>query len=1507
MKRLNPIVLFLAVALLTLSGNANAQSNGNYERTGAMTPRELMNVSRELEARYPMLAQNLLSPREYKTAGETNFSGSGTSTAPLAVLDHTLVYGSVMSANNWSVADPPQYRLCSMPLVAGAEMTPVTEDEVNANGGGVYVAETNTYNWFNFYSNVNGYNNSYYQMEMNELSSEWMGSASTRLISTDMAYDPTTGNVYGCFYNDTFSGFELGVINFANKTRTTFADLGGGRFVGLAVNNDGDLYGIHQNGNLYKINPADGTVQEIGSTGLAMTTYTQSAAFDPNTDKLYFSALLSDSEAGLYEIDTTTGHATLVTEYLNAEQFVGIFIPMAVASDDAPAMPTDLTVNFEGNSTVGTVTFTLPTESKGGEALSGSIDYVVKVKNTVVASGSGEPGQTITEENISADSGMNKFTVEPANAAGKGEPASLIMWIGFDEPLAVTDLSVNISYEGVAELSWTAPTTGSHGKPVASEDLTYNIVRHPDDVTVAEGLTETNYTDHIFADEMASYTYTVTPYNRGLKGASATTAPQIYGSHVLVPFEQEFTSKEDASLWTITDGNSDGSTWSYTKGALEFSTMYGNKTPDEWIISPAFKLSSTCIYKITFDVSASKLYQSGNDVYDILYGNGDVNEYTGVIAEGFSVKNSQRSTKELTFSVEENGDYSIAFHLKSVKGASYTSNFYNFKIEIEAYNEAPAAPELTVVAGERGANTATINVTAPTLTSVGNPLQEVTSVTVVRDGGVTVGTQTDIAPGQEVVFTDTDIASGNHTYEAYATNNCGDSPMASATAFIGLDKPSPSLNALLKETGEDEVTVTWTPSEVGVNGGYVNVNELTYRIQRSDAAVMNINQAGVTSFTDTPSGVRLNYRQSELFYNIFCSNENGESARATTNSIIIGESYQLPYVEAFSTGWTDNMGWTNVNTGKFRIESGLSSDGDNYAAMFTPSENVKSATYISSKIDITGATEPTVIFDYYAYPGTQASFSILAEMNQDGNAATLATIDFAELTGEEGWRKVAVPVEGMDAARYVRIHFVAESEDINTPVAVDNIVLRDYTPYNVAAKLDINGHVTAGQKNAALVKVENLGSQVAKNFTIELYVNDKVVDSKPSGELAVGESNIYELTYEPKLSETGVVRVHAYANYKYDSDLDDNMTDDVPVVVEYAHYPVVTLDGQPTAEGILLTWDAPELAKGAIVDDFETYVPWLKNNFGEWTTFDADGGGTWGLTGVNMDWNSKPMAWMTFNVDEIEAAIGHSDANPLTAHSGSQYVCSFASNYMDALYCQDWLISPEISTKGQTLTFWARQINSQNEAEWLEVKYSTTDNQPSSFTQSLLAEPITDLTNIWKEYSVELPAGAKFFALENVGLTSGNSKGYPFAIFVDDVEYTSVSNDLEVAGYNVYRNGELIAQLGADCTSYVDGDVEFDEENKYQVTVVYNLGESEYSNEFNGILTGIAHVSDNLKVASSDNVIIVRNAGNETVKVFAANGAIMYENISVNNADITVIPGVYLVKVGSKLVKMTVK
>ena len=145
---------------------------------------------------------------------------------------------------------------------------------------------------------------------------------------------------------------------------------------------------------------------------------------------------------------------------------------------------------------------------------------------------------------------------------------------------------------------------------------------------------------------------------------------------------------------------------------------------------------------------------------------------------------------------------------------------------------------------------------------------------------------------------------------------------------------------------------------------------------------------------------------------------------------------------------------------------------------------------------------------------------------------------------------------------------------------------------------------------------------------------------------------------------------------------------------------------------------------------------------------------------------------------------------------------------------------------------------------------------------------------------------------------------------MDDISFipkNAETPDLSIEGYRVYRNGEKLDE--APENKYEDGDVTLDVTYEYQVTVIYNVGESDYSNTVSvSAAAGSIDLSaiDRPVIVVEEGAIVVMNTGNELVKVFAANGNLLFDQACADNQRIALSPGVYVVAVGNMVQKVVV-
>ena len=155
--------------------------------------------------------------------------------------------------------------------------------------------------------------------------------------------------------------------------------------------------------------------------------------------------------------------------------------------------------------------------------------------------------------------------------------------------------------------------------------------------------------------------------------------------------------------------------------------------------------------------------------------------------------------------------------------------------------------------------------------------------------------------------------------------------------------------------------------------------------------------------------------------------------------------------------------------------------------------------------------------------------------------------------------------------------------------------------------------------------------------------------------------------------------------------------------------------------------------------------------------------------------------------------------------------------------------------------------------------------------------------------------GTKYFAIRCV---SENK----LALFVDDITYHE--GQLTILNYNVYRNGEKIGTANANATSFSDagndGDI-------YTITIVYDEGESTFSNEA-GITLGVEELTQGrLNVMTGRGTVTVSNANGSDVTILTTDGRQVAKADNVDKKTFHVQRGTYLVRVAEHVFHVVVK
>lgn len=543
------------------------------------------------------------------------------------------------------------------------ELTPVaTRTDYIANGGGVYL--DGKY-YFTLFMTGNPVLAAYnvYDFDTGTTSSTMHEGMS--YIASDMAYDPTTGNVYCCSMGGTATEYVFSTMDLLTGAKTPIAPIE--MMVAIAVDGKGQVYGISDGGTLYAIDKNDASLTAIGDTGFrGLGKMIQSATIDPVTGDFWW-AMANDTESGLYKVDTATGKATLAGRFANGEHIAGLFTRQPFFSAAAPASPTAFEVKFEGGSLDGTVSLNAPATGTGGQPLEGTVGLRLLVDNKEQAVREDvQPGAAVELPVSSGSSGWHEFAVIPYNDEGNGQPANMRMYVGNDTPKAVSDVVCTNDGTRMA-VTWNAPDGGVNGGYVDIGAVTYDIQRYPDYKWVGTDVKGTAFTDELPSTAMCTYSYGIVAKYDGRESEMIVSNFVTVGDELALPIFETFEIPQTFGTWTVVDANNDGDTWHYstdTRAAI-YEWSLTEPTADDWLISPKFRLEAGKSYDVAVDAINSIAGEA--EKIEVYIGTGATAESMTRSVIGLTEvnDNTQWTTLTGTFAETQGGTYRIGIHVTS--------------------------------------------------------------------------------------------------------------------------------------------------------------------------------------------------------------------------------------------------------------------------------------------------------------------------------------------------------------------------------------------------------------------------------------------------------------------------------------------------------------------------------------------------------------------------------------------------------------------------------------------------------------------------------------------------------------------------------------------------------------------------------------------------------------------------------------------------------------------------
>lgn len=1333
-------------------------------------------------------------------------------------------------------------------------------------------------------------------------------------VATDLAYFAPKDEAYGCFSNETGTGYIFVKYRIGGWSYTKICDLSVA-FAALDFSADGTLYAIDWTGVLNIVDKKTGALTPIGDTGVATQVIT-GGAIDRTTDTFYYSVKTSDQSA-IYTVDLSNATATKLYDLANEEQVGGLYFPESYAPGAPGKAYGNPSVSFNGTAMNGTVRFRAPRELYDGSPASGTVTYHVLANGTEVATGEGTYGASeyITADVEFQNADLYCFSVYFENEAGRGPRVKTSQFVGADIPRS--PINPRLTYnDGVVKLFWSAAGyTGVNGGNIDRSDFHYLITRYPDGATFT--CEQSPLQQELAVPETrVNYYYTIQTV-AGAQVSDPVTSPTFGLGPIEPAFTDNFGSNTSSFGWSSL--NPDGSAaWEYDGGMKGVT----NKAPaDNYLVSPQFALKGGRKYEVS--ISLKRGNSSYNESFSVVAGREKTPEGLSelTIIPQTEISTSDYQTYTGTLEPLHDGNYYIALHADSPNGRYMVMNGISVAAGVStsapgAVTDLEAHPDMT------GAHKVSFSFVTPTVTLDGASLSDITSVELLRDG-VSVKTVADgVDPGTEMtVEDDTEPDAGIYEYTVVCHNGAGAGTPASVEVVIGFNRPEQSSKVTVVETEDPGVVdVSWEPVTQDIDGKTFSEGDVTYDLYNRD------NELVKSGMKETFYTVRAGEPNTHTWaqYRVCAVSEGGSSEVAKSMLVPVGKPDASPWHESFANKEVTYPIGTTVNTygDQWQIVGGFHSpqmgidiapvDKDGGMMGLETWVTDESVSLFTGNIDLSATPNPAFSFYVFNYVGSNGlenanKLTIQVCPRHEADFTTVRTLTIGESGPQSQWNKVTVPLDEYEG-QTVRLR--VQVEVVTAIYAhLDNLAVNTSAESNLAARnLVVPASVNPDTEFTAEFVVTNTGDAKAGNFRVELLMDGEPIASREESNLEAGESRKIDFSYKLGVTAADVHTFAGRVEFAGDMVESDNVTAEAKVQVRRNGLPGATgLVGQVSDGTVELLWNAPDLSNlppAAATEMFDTSEGWTSEVAG-WTFLDLDKATIGGIGKKQIPVSGQQSFFL---MDDTHKSLNMAnDGDRFKAHSGNQYLCSmYSMRGQTYVQSDDWAISPELYGGPQTISLWASSFEADADQtqylETFEVLASESGTDTEDFT---LIERFENVPPTWTRYEVYLPAGTRHFAIRGVSYDK-------YMLFVDDVEFIPASApamSVALSGYNVWRDGEKIASLPAASTTYSDITAAADKSYRYTVTALYGSEESSPCSEIivdtagsaiNGVENG------RIGVHTSVGKVIVTGGEGLAITLVTVDGRTVATRIGESITEIEAASGPYLLRVGSSTCKIII-
>lgn len=994
---------------------------------------------------------------------------------------------------------------------------------------------------------------------------------------------------------------------------------------------------------------------------------------------------------------------------------------------------------------------------------------------------------------------------------------------------------------------------------------------------------------------------------------------------IIPPYVETFDVKADFTNNFVLENPDGGNKWMWSNKALRSPISYSGKGPNNaWVIFPAMRLEAGKGYRLT--LNAKRANATSEETFNIKLGTEQKAAACNImVAENVKLPQAPTANDSVSVDaimrVDTAGVYYMAIQWTSPEANKYVY-FDNIIVSAPQDMGMPeAVTDLAVTPDEAGAHKAAIGFRTPAKDLNGKALASIAKAEILRNDTL-VKSIDNPAVDTPVSFVDEVPAAGEYTYKVVVSNDKGSSKPVEKSAYIGVDYPDVVTDLVLRETETyGTVNLTWKAPATDVNGRALDPSKVHYEVRQNTSSYPLI---GTTKPGVTGVSFKMNNPETEqLFLSVVVVpfTERGSGKGTSSPLIPVGNPYVLPYQDSFGKSGSHNMAVQNISGGgqwvAFSDNDDLTdADGTGgYLGYVAQNQNAEGR-FHSARINLTGARNPELtayVYEICSDPTQESSLNrneiklVVCEADSDNWVPIKSGTVHELVNNPRHWGRVRAD---LSAYKGKVIMVGLQVKSTHYPSAFfDQLRVAETVGHDLrAAEAQVTRNVMAGQPASVGVWVENCGGSDVSgaDFKVELYRNDDKTPFQeiPGQNLAPCQNKLFSHDFTANPTQAGTATYRAKVVY----DADENPDNDSTAALQQSIYvdssmpaPTSLTAALNAKERAVLNWRRPlvEEIPQTTIERFNDLTPFVftdKRTDAGWYFVNADG-----LPRVNIPNCDIPnlapgttVGW--FCVDDKNPYIQASAGN-MYSHSANKFMVAMSVLKVGpSPKADDWMISPRLSGRAQTITFYAKAAYSAEET--VEMLYTDKEDAKTTSAYKSVGTATFNKGGLWESRSFDVPEGATYFALRYT------SPAAQYMIHIDDVTYEPKrETPIDVVGFNVYRDSVRVTDTLLTEPAFVDRRAPAGK-HVYNVTAMYNNGLESSLSESASITTFVtAADADCVNVYADGNTLCVDNAADRT-QVYDVTGICRYAG-SEGNLRLRLPAGIYIVRTGGKTWKIT--